>query len=221
MPALLADPRVRLPLVTMAVIALVILGAALANRRPGPYYEPFDETGSWGEFAAFDPHGSGVVSDGAYYMQLPLEMERIWATAERWYGDAVISVDVKQVDGPLRNGHGLIWRADEGAERFYFFVISSDGIFSAGYCVNLCAGSERNMTRGWLSNAALHVGYDVVNTIAVRAEGGRFTFYANGTPILEADDAKFAEGDIGLILETYEEGWPTVVFDNLRVEPLE
>ena len=217
MPRLLADLRVRIALVLAAVIAVVVLGLAVAD-RPKRYHETFDSQGNWGQYGTFNPEGSGAVADGVYHMQVASPRQRVWAAAEQWFGDALYSVEVTQTSGPFRNGHGLIWRADAHREQFYFFVISADGMISAGYCVNACLGAERNLTQGWLSTDAIRPGY-VTNTIAVRAQGPDFTFYVNNVPVWEASDAKFAEGDIGLILESYEEGGVVVEFDNFRVEP--
>ncbi|MCZ7543791.1 MAG: hypothetical protein M5R40_09750 [Anaerolineae bacterium] len=221
MKRLLADVRVRVILIVGLVVALVVVGLAVAGRQPGPYHETFDAQGSWGLYGSYSPEGSGAVDEGVYLMQVPLPRQRAWAATKQWYGDALYSVEVTQREGPLRNGHGLIWRVDEHRERFYYFVISSDGIYSAGYCVNACLGEERNMTQGWLPTDVIRTGLGQTNTIAVRAEGPDNTFFINDTAVWQATDVKFAEGDVGLILETYEQGGVVVAFDNFRVEPLE
>jgi hypothetical protein len=219
MSCVTANRRALITITLVAVVAVALLGLAVAS-RPKSYHETFDSQGSWGEYGTFNPEGAGAVAEGVYHMQVVSPRQRVWAAAEQWFGDALYSVEVTQVAGPFRNGHGLIWRADEHRERFYFFVISADGMISAGYCVNACLGAERNLTQGWLSTDVIRPGY-VTNTIAVRAQGPDFTFYVNDVPVWEASDAKFAEGDIGLILESYEEGGVVVQFDNFRVEPLE
>ena len=220
MAHLFTDVRARAVALVAAALAVVAAGLALAGRGPAAYHEPFDAPGSWGQYNAFSPEGSGTVADGVYNLQVTLPRQRAWATAERWFqGDARYSVEVTQVEGPLTNAHGLIWHVDEPGEGFYFFLITPDGLFSAGYCVNECLGAERNMTRGWQPSDAIHAAGET-NTLAVRAEGNRYTFFINDEQVWEATESKFTEGDIGLMLETYSEGGAWVQFDNFRVEPL-
>ncbi|MBN1284563.1 MAG: hypothetical protein JXB47_04120 [Anaerolineae bacterium] len=222
------DQRTRFVIVAVA-FGLTLVGVTLlAVLAPGtrPYHETFDATGDWGVFVSVNPQGVGNVVDGVYRLYMPTAQQRVWAIGNtQGFGDGVYSVEVTQVAGPLRNGHGFIWRLTDDAEgraSFYFFVVSGDGMISAGYCYNDCAGEERNLTDGtWLATGAIRQGYDVTNMIAVRAEGPDFTFYVNGEAVWSASDPKFAAGDIGLMLEAYEQGGPEVYFDNFKVEGLE
>lgn len=222
----MADQRTRFIILAVG-FGLTLVGVLLLAVFIPPddtYHETFDSPGEWGVFVSMNPQGVGNVVDGVYRLYMPNPQQRVWAAGNtRGFGDGVYSVEVTQTAGPLRNGHGLIWRLSEGESgaRFYFFVISGDGMISAGYCYNDCAGEERNLTDGtWLSTGVIRQGYDVTNTLKVRAEGPDFTFYVNDQEVWSAHDSKFEEGDIGLMLEAYEEGGPEVYFDNFMVVPL-
>jgi hypothetical protein len=208
-------------LLVLAVLVAIALSATSKDSTGDVYHERFDETGPWGVYGTLNPEGAGMVDEGAYYMTMPTAWRSLWSLADgERFADGRYSVEVTQIDGPLWNGHGLIWRAEEKGS-FYFFLISGDGRYAAGYCVNDCAGAEYKFSQGWQSSDAVHTGLDAVNTLAVYAAGEHLDFYINDQLVIQTDDPKFARGEIGLMLETYDEGDALVMFDNFRVEPLD
>ncbi len=79
-----------------------------------------------------------------------------------------------------------------------------------GYFLELSCGGQYKFQRwdgskfltlvNWTENSAIKSGSGQENRLGLKAEGDRFTFYANGVKIGEASDASYAEGRYGLFV---------------------
>lgn len=128
-------------------------------------------------------------------------------------GDFEIEVDARAVEGPLDNNLGLLVRYQEDHENFYWFQISSDGLFS----VDRLEGGEWVTVVNWQESTAIQQGLGVTNRLKVVCSGDQFTFYVNDTWLETVTDDTFASGNIGLAAGTFEEPGVVVHFDNLKV----
>jgi hypothetical protein len=112
-------------------------------------------------------------------------LRRIWASFGRRPGenlaDGIYSVEATPLDGPLDNGYGMIFRAEDDAQSFYIFEVSADGFVWIGYCLDACAEQAALIGDGWFPAEAVRQGLDVTNTLRVRAEAGNMIFYVNDT----------------------------------------
>jgi hypothetical protein len=60
-----------------------------------------------------------------------------------------------------------------------------------------------------------------MNKLRVNVEGGNMIFYVNGQEVGRVTDNTFANGDIGVLVETLGLGGVHVQFDNFTVTPIE
>jgi hypothetical protein len=110
------------------------------------------------------------------------------------FGDANISVQVKQLAGSQFYPYGIALRVNGNTRSWYEFdIISSrQWVF-----FEIIDGAVSFLTP-YTFNTAIKSGLNTINTLLVQAKGTSFTFFVNGTRVGEASDSTFASGLTGL-----------------------
>jgi len=123
-----------------------------------------------------------------------------------------MDADVAKLSGPDENRIGLLCRFSEN--NYYFFMVSSDGYYTIGKYIdgNVIQLGQREMQ----PDESIHTGL-AVNHLRGDCVGNTLTFYVNGKLVAQAQDADFAEGDVGLLAGTFTEPGVDVIFDNFLV----
>lgn len=215
----------RFSLCLVVMLALLAVGC----RRPAePYLETFDEPGDWR--VGPDVDAEGRIADGRYEMFVRSPVGLNWTTAGLSFADGLYQVEVRQTEGPLDAGYGMMIRVDEGQEpdagagrsddAFYLFEISSDGFVWIGLCQAGCDEERVLVGDHWFESSAIQQGLDATNTLAIRAEKGNLIFLVNSIEVGRVTDNTLAAGDIGLLVETIGSGGVRVAFDSFQVSPL-
>jgi hypothetical protein len=132
------------------------------------------------------------------------------ASAGESYGDVVVEVDVRLVEGEDFSGAFALCRGSQAGGDFYYFKLDHTG----GAIGEYNAGEEQIVRF-----ADLPPGIDVGGWNRLRAEciGSHQALYVNDTLIVDRDDDTVAGGDIGLGAGEGEFGLTEVRFDNLTV----
>lgn len=202
-------------LLTAVALFLALIAAGCTSAGGGlPYEETFDQQGAWS--TGEDAFSVGQVADAVYdFTLLESDLTR-WAAAGQSFADGVYSVDARPVAGPLDNGYGLLFRANPEKGDFYLFEISADGYAWIGRYVD---GAEDATIVGshWFATPAVNQGLNVTNNLRVEAVAGNLIFSVNGQEIGRVTDNTFAEGDIGLLVQSFGESGVQIQFDNLTV----
>ena len=200
------------------VIFLALSALACGTLGSAPFEETFDEPGNWGSGASDDVRGEVV--DGQYQMEVRSNAGLFMATAGENFGDAVYELEATQIDGPLNNGYGMLFRVDDASDSFYAFEVSGDGYVWIGWCSDLCRGGTIALVGGdWFHSGAVKQGLQETNRLRVVAKGTRMTFFVNGVEVGRTSDGRLAEGDIAVAVETLGEPGVRVAFDNFKVIP--
>lgn len=203
------------------LIVLLLTACAAPTSPPAPRvslqgersYDTFDQTAAdWdtfvvpGNLALFRLGGGvlegAVVGDRGY----------IWSLNRAFYRNTAIDARIQQTQGSVGNGFGILCRADE-AGNGYYFVISSARQFAilratpdADDPVPLVA---------WQPHPALRPGFEP-NDLSITCVDDYLVFSANGQFLAETRDQTFAGGQVGVALgATNQTAW--VSFDNIRV----
>ena len=203
----------------LLLLAVVLLLSACRGGATGlPWEETFDDAGAWS--SGEDAYSRGAVVDGAYVFEVLQNDVSRWAAAGQNFGDGVYEVEATQIDGPLDNGYGLLFRANPATGDFFLFKISGDGYVWIG---RYREGAEETTLIGdhWFESAAVQQGLNVANRLTVRAEAGNLIFRVNGQEVGRVTDNTFAAGDVGLLVQTLGGAPVTVRFDSLSVRPLD
>lgn len=181
-----------------------------------PYQESFDSAGNWGVGTTADVEGK--VDNGVYDLYVKDNHGIYLASAGENFSDGSYTVEATQIDGPLNNGYGLLFRLDEASDTFYSFEVSGDGYIWVGYCSNLCMDEAIALAGGdWFRSAAVNTGLHETNRLRVVTEGPQMTFFVNGQEVARTSDSRLAEGDIAVMVEALGERGVRVVFDNIEV----
>ena len=200
-------------------ITLLFLGNACSALGSGDYLEDFNQPGSWGVGDRIDLEGK--VENGVYEMLVKSRYGIYYAFAGEEFTDGIYEVEATQVDGPVNNGYGMLFRLDAESDSFYAFEVSGDGFIWIGRCKNLCEDELVTLVGGdWFHSPAVETGLQATNHLQVVVEGNRMTYFVNSVEVGRTADTTFASGDIALVVETLGERNVRVVFDNFKVSPL-
>lgn len=199
------------------LLALVVALLAACIGSGGPYHETFEEPGDWR--TGSDGDAVGEVTDGVFEMMVRGDNLFIWTTAGKSFDDASYQVEATQVEGPLNNGYGMLFRVDDERDNFYVFEVSGDGYVWIGRYHNGGEEAEAIVGDWWIESDAVKQGLNETNLLRVEAEGANMIFFVNDQEVGRVTDDTFSEGDIGLMVETLGEGGVRVQFDNFRVIP--
>ena len=196
---------------------LALISGSCSGRQSGePFQETFESAGKWGVGTTADVEGQ--VNNGVYDMLVKDNHGIYYASAGENFSDGSYTVEATQIDGPLNNGYGLLFRLDEESDTFYAFEVSGDGYIWIGYCSNLCKDDAVALAGGdWFRSAAVNTGLHETNRLRVVAEGQQMTFFVNGQEVARTADSRLIEGDIAVMVEALGESGVRVIFDNLEV----
>lgn len=186
------------------------------------YLAQFKGSGTWAEGDLVMDDGTieaqGYVNGGVFEFDGYEPEGLYWTTAGESFGDGVYEVEVTAVDGPLNNGYGLMFFFEEATSSFYLLEISSDGFVWIGRCDNACDEIEVLVENGWFESSAVLQGLNVSNRLTVEVQNGNMRFLVNGVEVGRATDTTLTSGDVGLFIETLEEGGITIHFDNVSYD---
>jgi hypothetical protein len=211
------------PLTFVMLLALVTMACAIGG---GPYEQTFDSLGGWASGNTTDLEGD--VQDGVYRFHVKSDVGVFWTTETEEFEDGTYEVEATQVEGPLDNGFGMMFRlepdpAGGNLDSYYLLEISGDGYLQIIACVEGCTTFD-NMIHlvgdGWTQSAAINQGLGATNRLKAVAEGSNLIFYVNDEEVGRATDSRLSSGTIGLMVETLGEGGVIVHFDNFKVTPL-
>ncbi len=183
------------------------------------YEETFDGFGS--DWSVFGDEDTVVgFADDAYRIAVYRSNYVAWGVPEPAFdfGDLVIEVDARQLEGPLDNTFGVLVRylKDEEQYFFYWFQISGDGFYS----VDLHLVDEWITLVSWEPSTAIYTGLGVTNRVRVVCSGSQFSFYVNDVHLVDLVDDTLDRGSIGLAAGSLEQPGAVVRFDDLRVYEL-
>ena len=102
---------------------------------------------------------------------------------------------------------GIVFRADDGAGKYYLFQVCQDGHYELDLYVN---NTGKALTSDY--NSAINKGLNQTNMVAVVARGNSLTLYINNTSVDAVTDGTYSHGQIGVI--AYAINLPTSVLYN-------
>ncbi len=184
------------------------------------YLETFSEPTDWGTgtiTAEDDPdfiEVEALLNEGTLDFTVYAEESLFWTTAEEDFGDGVYEVQTTAVGGPLDNGFGMLFMFDNERENFYMFEISSDGYVWVGIYEEGASSYTPFLDNGWQASEAVKQGLGASNVLRVEVNNGQMTFYVNNQQVATVQDRTLSRGNIGLFVETFDEGGARVQFDN-------
>jgi len=168
----------------------------------------FDAAGGWDTYDGDDitlQIDSGTfrldVPSGGYYLALD----------NRHQTDVILDIDARALSSDHSNGYGLMCRADDAGDGYYF-LLGSDGSAT----IRRGRGREVESLMAWTKTNAVMTG-SARNTLRAVCVGNYLALWVNGTFVGEAFDSLYAGGSTAIVGITTRAGERlTVDFDNLR-----
>lgn len=202
----------------LRILGFILLVLLVSACQTDSYEETFEKTGKWGVGSSSEVEGQ--IDNGVYEMLVKSNSGRFLATAGESFGDGIYELDATQVDGPLNNFYGMLFKLQEETDSFYEFEVSGDGFVWIGRCVELCETEQVALVGGdWFRSPAVNEGLQATNNLRVVVEGPKMTFFVNGVEVGRTSDDRLTEGDIAVIVEALGESGIRVIFDNFKYTP--
>lgn len=177
------------------------------------YSDSFSNINSYGWYQGYGSDHEWWIEGGRYHAYLPnWDWYDYVYNEDRTYGltDFHLKVDTIQEGFTSDHAWGVVFRAQ--GESFYAFEISEDGYM----------GFFRHSPEGWDDDyewqpcTAIHETI-LTDHIEIIAEGPNFTCLVNGVEVLHVQDWAITSGSIGFIVDTWNDPYARVAFDNLEV----
>lgn len=132
------------------------------------------------------------------------------------FTDFTVEIDATPVTGTNQSGYGLIFRVPITYEvpivyDFYRFLVNGNGY----YLIGTRTDGEWTILKDWTKSEFIKEGY-TTNHLKVICKGSLIEVYVNGNYLTTVTDDAFANGRVGVIVDTPEPN-THVVFDNLKV----
>lgn len=211
----------------MRIVVLALLGLLFWGCQPWPFGGQVNPTGAapvvlfqddfsnpstgWDRVRTQDQ-----VSDyesGVYQFVVTRPNWYYWARPRLSFDDLRLEVNATKVSEADLSAYGLICRYQDPAN-FYFFTITSDGFYGVS---KFRAGGELLVEmQSMRASPAIRQGA-ASNHLRADCVGESLSFYVNGQLLASVQDADFARGDVGLIVNTLSGPAGEIHFDNLSV----
>jgi hypothetical protein len=185
--------------------------AGISNVLFEEYFDSDINGWATGEFEDEYSQNEITIEDGTYTLGVtakkPTYIEKVLPNQK--FSDFVLTLETTPHDIAEHYAYGVAFRENPDADT-YTFEIRNDGL----YVVFVYDGEWRKL-KDWSGAKAIKPGE--TNELKVIANGESLTFFVNGEELTTIKDDTLAEGQIGLIVDMFEEGPAAVDFDNLVV----
>jgi len=205
-----------LPLLALITLACLISSPEIQGIEPGSvlFKDEFDNPRSgWDR-----RNEEWFITDyenGIYRIKVGKNNLDVWSNPGLTFSDVIIEVDATKAGGHDDNNFGVICRYDENGQRFYFFVITSDGFYAIGKVVEdqqILLGAEVMQP-----SEAIRQGY-AINRIRAECVSDQLLLFVNDQKVAEFTDGDFDRGDVGLIAGSFGHSGIDIYFDNFVVK---
>ena len=189
----------------------------LPTDEPLPVVEPlfadnfFDDQTIWPE--SQDSDGSYAYEADGYHISVSEFETALWATTPDTFADASFYVDARPTQANRDGYYGLLCRASD-LQDYYYFIVRSDGSYVIGKYKDRSFGNL--LGNEWIADGAINPG-DETNRLRADCNGETLRFYVNDVFLTETSDPDFSTGSGGLIVASLDEQGFEVVFNNYLV----
>lgn len=153
--------------------------------------------------------------NNAYRMVENLDNTTSWAyPGDHSFTDVSTRVEATKNGGPDENDMGVMCRYQDD-DHFYFGLITSDGYYGI---IKMTNGEFTVIGGEYLETSDLINLGDATNLIRFDCIGDVLTLYVNGTQVDQQIDADYTQGNVGLIIGTYDTPGADILFDNFSVQ---
>jgi len=170
-----------------------------------------DNSSGWDQVRT--PEGMTDYEGERYRIVVNTTNADFWANPGLFFHDVVIDVDSGKVSGPDDNDYGVLCNYQD-VQNFNFLIISSDGYYGIGKVKD---GEQQLLDPPQMYHSEHINTGEGPNHIQATCSGDSLKLSVNGNLLAEARDFSFSDGDIGLIVGSFDVAGVDIWFDNLSV----
>ncbi len=177
------------------------------------YQDDFSDPSSGWENYSDDDIGTMDYFDGYYRIHVLGEYQYLMTGPGLIFSNVTVAVDSIKVIGTSNDMYGLVCRATN-PDNFYFFVVSSDGYYGIGKVI---AGVQSMIASdGMLPSEIISQGKSK-NHLVAECIDNQLALYVNGQHLMSVNDTDLDKGDAGLLVGTMQDEESVVLFNNFSV----
>lgn len=156
---------------------------------------------------------SAAYHQGTYRIRVHASNREAWARPGLKFSAVQIETSATKIDGPDDNMFGVFCGYQSPSD-YIFFVVSSDGYAGIG----VVESGERRLLSGqtMLPSDAIVLG-EGRNYLRARCTHDRLSLFVNGVLVHDLSYENSAQGDVGLLAASYDEGEVEIEFDSFTV----
>lgn len=158
-------------------------------------YEFFDAR-TWDIFTVEGDLARFSVNEGRLEAYVAADRGYVMSANNVPHTDVIVEAAVQQTEGLLGNGFGLVCRADEHGNGYYF-LLSSDGQFTISVATPV--RDELFQLIPWQYHSIIRQGY-FENTIRAVCAGNYLALFINDVFVAETFDDEFTSGELGVVI---------------------
>lgn len=210
--------KMRVMLLATLLAACAPQSLSMQERGPtrsvvtGTEYTLYDffEAKTWDIFTVGDNQARFVIEDGALVGYVAADRGYVLSTNNVIHDDVIVNATVRQREGLLGSAFGVVCRADNRGNGYYF-LISSDGEFTIS--VGTPVRNELFQLVPWQYHSIIRRGF-FENEIRAVCAGNYLAMFINDVFVAEAFDDEFSSGQLGATIGAV--GKPAAArFDNI------
>lgn len=152
-------------------------------------------------------------SNSGYMVSIKPANSRTVSTTNLIFSNSIMDAKVQKITGARESQFGLVCRYQDKLN-YYAFVISADGY--AGIVRLLDGSIELIGSEQFIRAEGISLD-DGINDITASCIDDNLRLIVNGETIVSAQDSSFSNGQNGFLVETFEEGNLTAVFNDLII----
>lgn len=175
-------------------------------------HDTFQRPAAWDLFDLDSEIASASLAGNALTLTVGPELGYLTAGNNVTHRDVLINATVRQTEGLLGNGFGLLCRADKTGNG-YWFLLSSRGDFSIQ--VASAAREELFALVPWRYHSVIRQGLQA-NQLRIVCAQNYLAFFVNDVFVAEAFDDEFDSGELAVALGATGRA-ASASFDNIRV----
>ncbi len=175
------------------------------------YADDFSDESSGWEVSKW-PGGSQGYDNGRYFIDIDGPDIFAWSNPNEEFTDVIIDVDTILQSSAGDNNSGVICRYRDD-RNYYLFEIDAQGFYS----ISAFIARRWEVLSDWTASESIRTGVGAQNHLRIECIGDTLGFAVNGELLVEIQDDRLADGNIGLSASTYSRGGARVLFDNVQV----
>jgi len=174
----------------------------------------FSQPETWDLFTLSDDLAYFQLVDSELESHVAADRGYIMSTNNTAHTDAIINAQVRQTAGAPGNGYGVVCRADEQGNGYYF-LLASTGEFTIS--VGTSSRDALFELVPWQYHSVIKDGFQS-NEIRAVCVDDYLALFINDVFVAETTDYEFKSGELGVVIGAV--GKPaTARFDNIQIRP--